>query len=134
MWKLSGKKSLKMAKVLVVEDDQFLTSAYRVKLAKAGFEIIVAADGEEALSVLAKDIPDVILLDLVLPKKDGFEVLKEIRANEKLKSIPVLIASNLGQKEDIDRGKSLGATDYIVKSDMTLDDLVNKINSLIKET
>ncbi|MFA5933469.1 MAG: response regulator [Microgenomates group bacterium] len=123
-----------MAKVLVVEDDQFLTSAYRVKLAKAGFEIIVAADGEEALSVLAKDIPDVILLDLVLPKKDGFEVLKEIRANEKLKSIPVLIASNLGQKEDIDRGKSLGATDYIVKSDMTLDDLVNKINSLIKET
>lgn len=121
-----------MAKVLIVEDDQFLTSAYRVKLTKAGFEIVIAADGDEALAILTKETPDLILLDLVLPKKDGFEVLEELRANEKLKNIPVLIASNLGQKEDIDRGKSLGATDYIVKSDMTLDDLVNKINSLIK--
>lgn len=121
-----------MPKILIVEDDQFLTSAYRVKLTKAGFEIIIAVDGEEAMNALLKEIPDVILLDLVLPKKDGFEVLKEIRANPKLKSIPVLIASNLGQKEDIDRGMGLGATDYIVKSDMSLDDLVTKINSLIK--
>lgn len=123
-----------MAKILVVEDDKFLANAYRVKLNKSGFDIKIARDGEEAIRMLSDFVPDLILLDLVLPKKDGFSVLKELKQNEKWKNIPVIIASNLGQKEDIDRGMSLGATDYIVKSDLSLKDLIDKINSsLIKK-
>lgn len=120
-----------MKKILIVEDDRFLANAYRVKLTKAGFEIAMATDGQEAIDALQSFIPDLILLDLVMPKKDGFAVLAELKANAKWKTIPVIVASNLGQREDIDRGMSLGATDYIVKSDIGLDDLINKINALL---
>ncbi len=119
-------------KILVVEDDKFLLNAYRVKLQKSGFEIKIAMDGEEAIAALKGYTPDLILLDLILPKKDGFAVLEELKANEIWKKIPVLIASNLGQKEDIDRGMGLGATDYVVKTDLSLDDLVKKINSFLE--
>jgi DNA-binding response OmpR family regulator len=93
----------------------------------------LAADGDETLKLLASFTPDLILLDLVMPKKDGFATLSEIKANPKWSKIPVLIASNLGQTEDINKAKSLGATDYIVKADMSLEDLIVKINHLIKK-
>lgn len=120
-----------MKKVLVVEDDTFLLKAYKAKLTKAGFELQVATNGEEALNVLKTFLPDVILLDLVMPKLDGFETLERIKKDEKLKSIPVIVASNLGQKEDIDRGMKLGANDYIVKSNVELDELIKKIVHLV---
>lgn len=125
-----GKTS--MQKILVVEDDKYLSGAYKVKLLKMGFEVRTAADGEEALAVLAEFIPDLILLDLVMPRKDGFATLEEIKKNDKWKSIPVLIATNLGQKEDVERGMKLGAIDYLVKTDTSVDDFVNKVKSILK--
>jgi len=119
-------------KILIAEDDHFLANAYRVKLTKAGFEVKITSDGEEAIKALSDFFPDLILLDLVMPVKDGFSTLEAIKNNEKYKKIPVLIASNLGQKEDLDKGIKLGADDYVVKSDLSLDDLVMKINGLLK--
>lgn len=120
-----------MKKVLVAEDDKFLSSAYRFKLVKAGFEVQIVGDGAELLEALDKGIPDIVLLDLVMPTMDGFVALENIRNNPKFKSLPIIVASNLGQKEDIDRTRELGATDFVVKSDMSLDMLIEKINKLI---
>lgn len=117
--------------ILVAEDDRFLANAYRVKLTKAGFTVQNAYDGEEALHILETFTPNIILLDLVMPKKDGFATLSEIKANEKWKNYPIIISSNLGQKEDIDRALKLGASDYIVKADTSLEDIVSKIRSLV---
>lgn len=121
-----------MAKILVAEDDKFLSSAYKVKLTKAGFEVSLASDGAEALKLLAAFTPDLILLDLVMPVKDGFAAMAEIKANPKWSKIPILVASNLGQPEDIAKAKALGATDYVVKSDLSLENLIVKINRLLK--
>jgi DNA-binding response OmpR family regulator len=112
-----------MGKVLVVEDDRFLASAYRAKLTKSGFEVQVAGDGEEGLEMLKTFTPDIILLDLVMPRRDGFATLPEIR--KLLKDVPVIVTSNLGQKEDLDK------TDYLIKSDLSMDALVTKINNAI---
>jgi DNA-binding response OmpR family regulator len=120
-----------MKKILVAEDDRFLLSAYNIKLKREGFEIITAMDGEEVLAVLKKVKPDLIILDLIMPKKDGFTVLKELKANEKWRDIPVLVASNLGQEEDIQLCKELGAADFIVKSDLSMTDLIEKIKKLL---
>lgn len=120
-----------MSKILVAEDDKFLSNAYKVKFTKAGFEVKMASDGEEALTILKTFTPDAILLDLVMPKKDGFATLEAIKKDENLKNVPIIVASNLGQKEDLDRAKSLGADDYIVKSDMSLDALIKRIKSLV---
>ena len=120
-----------MKKILVVEDDTYLANAYRVKLVKSGFEIKNAFDGEEALETLKTFIPDIILLDIVMPKKDGFATLADIKANEKTKNIPIILCSNLGQKEDIDRGMQLGAKEFFIKTDFPLSSLVEKINTLL---
>jgi CheY-like chemotaxis protein len=116
-----------MTKILVAEDDKFLDSAYRAKLTKTGFEVQIATDGEEALKILETFTPDIILLDLVMPKKDGFTTLEELKKSDTLKNIPVIVASNLGQKEDLDKATALGAVDYVIKSDLSLDALITKI-------
>lgn len=120
-----------MKKILVAEDDTFLASAYRVKLAKAGFEPIIARDGNEALEAVKKELPDCILLDLVMPVKDGFSVLEALKKDEKTKKIPVIVASNLGQKEDMDRAMSLGASAFVIKSNMSLEELIDKIKAFV---
>lgn len=121
-----------MKKILVAEDDKFLASAYQVKLTKAGFAVTVVSDGTEVLEYLKKTTPDLMLLDLVMPVKDGYSTLEEIKENKAYASIPVIIASNLGQTEDIAKGMKLGAVDYIVKSDTSLDELIKKIETHIK--
>ncbi len=121
-----------MKKILVVEDDTYLSNAYRVKLTKAGFEVRNAFDGDEALNMLQTFTPDLILLDIVMPKKDGFVTLQEIKANEKWKNIPIILVSNLGQKEDRDKGMKLGASEFFIKTDFTLNDLIQKIDSMVK--
>ena len=121
-----------MKKILIAEDDKFLANALRVKLTKSGFEVKYGYDGQETLAILKDFYPDLILLDLIMPVKDGFGVLEELKNNQNFKKIPVIITSNLGQKEDIDRGMSLGAKDYVVKSDLSLDDLIKKINTLLR--
>jgi two-component system phosphate regulon response regulator PhoB/two-component system alkaline phosphatase synthesis response regulator PhoP len=119
-----------MKNILVAEDDRFLANAYRVKLTKAGFNVTIASDGAETVELLRKSIPDVLILDLVMPKKDGFTVLAEVKKDPVLSKVPVIVASNLGQKEDIDKAKSLGANDYIVKTDMSLNDIIEKIKKI----
>ncbi len=121
-----------MYKVLVCEDDKFLSGAYRIKLTKLGFEVQLASDGDDALAHLETFTPDIILLDLIMPGKDGFSTLMRLRAEERWKHIPVIVASNLGQKEDIDKSMALGATDFIVKSDTSLEAVAEKINTILK--
>lgn len=121
-----------MKKVLVAEDDKFLSSAYRVKLTKAGFDVQMASDGNEAIAALQTFTPDIILLDLIMPVKDGFAVLAEIQANAAWKNIPVIVASNLGQKEDIEKSMQLGARDFVVKSDLSLEDVIEKMNKILE--
>ena len=120
-----------MKKVLIAEDDKFLGGAYRAKLQKAGFEVRIATDGVDGLAALDSFNPDIVLMDLLMPKMDGFEMLRQLRAKPGYEKIPVIIASNLGQKEDIDRGMSLGATDYIIKSNIQLHEIVDKIAKLL---
>lgn len=121
-----------MKKILVVEDDTYLSNAYRVKLTKAGFEVRNAFDGDEALNMLQTFTPDLILLDIVMPKKDGFVTLSEIKSNQKWRNIPIILVSNLGQKEDRDKGMQLGASEFFIKTDFTLNDLIQKIDTMIK--
>ena len=117
--------------ILIVEDDEFLRSLTAKRLEKENYHIEVAVDGENAISVIETIHPDLILLDLLLPGKDGFEVLKKIRGTETTKAIPVIIFSNLGQKEDIEKAKALGVNDFLIKANFTLDDVVGKIKKLI---
>ena len=121
--------------ILLVEDDPFLSSLLQLKLQKENFQVIRAADGEEAINLLTqKDLkPDLMLLDLILPKKNGFEVLETIRQDPQLEKLPVIIVSNLGQPSDIERGKSLGVIDYFIKARLSIDDLVNKVEAEIKK-
>lgn len=118
-----------MKKVLVAEDDRILANTYKLKLTLEEFDVKIASNGQAVLDILATFTPDIIILDLVMPKKDGFTVLEEIKKDPKLKSIPVIVASNLGQHEDLERAKALGAVDYLIKSDMSMSGLVEKIRA-----
>ncbi len=117
-------------KILIVEDDDFLRGLIVKKLEKANYQAVVAVDGEEALPVAAQEKPCLILLDLMLPKKDGFEVLSDLKAREDLKNIPVVILTNLGQENDFEKGKRLGADDYFIKAQVNLDEIVDKVAKL----
>ncbi len=114
--------------ILIVEDDEFLRSLAAKRLEKEGYKIAVAVDGESALTVAVEVKPGLVLLDLLLPGADGFEVLKRIRQNEVVKTVPVIVFSNLGQRQDIDKARELGADDFLIKANFTLDDLAVKIN------
>lgn len=116
-------------KVLIVEDDRFLRDLAVKKLQLAGYVVVVAVDGNQALQQAAGEHPDLILLDIILPGVDGFEVLRRLKADGQLKHIPVVLLSNLGQKADLERGLSLGATDYLVKAHYTLDEIVDKLKT-----
>lgn len=123
-----------MSKILIVEDDKFLAKAYSVKFSKAGFEVQSAYDGNEAVKTLETFSPDLILLDLMMPEKDGFSVLHDLKGQDKWKNIRVIITSNLSQKEDKDKCVQLGAVDYVVKSDISLDELIVKVNNHINKS
>lgn len=122
----------KPRKILVVEDETFLVKIYSVKLKKEGFDVAIATDGEEAVKLAAELKPDLILLDLILPKLNGFEALERMRQNPVNKTTPVLVLSNLGQEEDIKRAEGLGATDYLVKANFSIQDIVAKIKEVLK--
>lgn len=120
-----------MTKILIAEDDKFLANAYRVKFEKEQFEVVIVFDGEEAISVLKKDKPDIILLDLMMPKQDGFTTLSLLKSNKDWAKIPVVVTSNLSQESDFQKAKELGAVDYLVKSDTPISDIVAKVRSYI---
>jgi len=120
-------------KILLVEDDPFLSNLLRVRLQKENIEVVLAKDGEEAVKKLTEVRPAVILLDLILPKKSGFEVLEHISTDPQLRDLPVIIISNLGQTSDIQRGKEFGAIEYFVKAKISIDDLILKIKEFLKK-
>ena len=122
-----------MAKtILIIEDDKFLRELIAQKLFKEGYNIIEAIDGEEGIKKVKEEKPDLVLLDLILPGIDGFEVLSQIKEDPSLAQIPVIILSNLGQKEDVEKGLKLGAIDFLIKAHFTPGEIIEKINSALK--
>lgn len=119
------------SKILIVEDDLFLANLLSLRFKKEGFEVIQAFSGVEALKKLEEIRPSVVLLDIILPQKNGFEVLEAVAQNPQTSNIPVIIVSNLGQESDIEKGKTLGAMDYYVKARLSIDELVLKVSNLI---
>jgi len=119
--------------ILIIEDDQLLRSLCSKKLLLEGFSVDTAIDSQQGLEKIIKSRPDLILLDLVLPGMNGFDILKIIKANpdKKVADIPVIVLSNLGQESDIQKGKDLGATDYLIKATTTTDEIVNKIKEIL---
>ena len=118
-------------KILLVEDDFFLADIYQTKLSVENYNIVVAQDGVEGLHLANSEKPDLILLDIMLPKMDGLEVLKKLKAQDETKNIPVILLSNLGQEFVVKGGMNLGAVDYLLKSDLTPREVINKIRKYL---
>lgn len=122
-----------MKKILIIEDDSFLSEMYLSKFNQSDFQAEAASDGKEGLNKIKSFNPDLILLDIVLPKMDGFEVLKEIKNDPELKKIPVVLLTNLGQKNEVEKGLSLGAEEYIIKAHFTPSAVVEKVKEIINK-
>jgi DNA-binding response OmpR family regulator len=120
-------------KIFIVEDEAALLYALEAKFRLEGFEVETAADGEEALKALRNYKPDLIVLDIILPKMDGWAVMQMIRADANLVSVPVVIVTNLTDKHSREKGVDLGAVNFLVKSDFDLEDLVDKIKAVFKK-
>ncbi|MFA6521037.1 MAG: response regulator [Candidatus Gracilibacteria bacterium] len=118
-------------KILLIDDDPVLIKALGAELIDEGFEFISALDGEVGLTLVKTNVPDMILLDLIMPQMGGFEVLKELKSAEHTKNIPVILLTNLGPDENVRKGMALGAVDYCVKSSVNLEKIVNKINTFL---
>jgi DNA-binding response OmpR family regulator len=122
---------LLVKKLLIVEDDQFLRDLAVQKFTKEHLQVSFAVDGAEGAAKAAAEHPDIILLDILLPGMDGFEVLKGIRANPELKNTLVIMLSNFGQREDMEKAKELGADSFLVKANFTLDEVVDEVKKLL---
>lgn len=118
-------------KILFIDDDNFLRKVYNSELTENGYEVILAIDGKEGLEKAKLEKPNLIILDMILPVMNGFEVLTGLKNNDETKHIPVIILSNLGQEIDKKKGIDLGAIDYLVKDNTTLNIIVDKINEYI---
>jgi DNA-binding response OmpR family regulator len=121
------------SKILVVEDEELLLDLYEKKLEEVGYDVIKANDGIQGVSLAQLELPSLILLDILMPKVDGYEMLKKIKADKKTKNIPVIIFSNLSQKEEIEKGLKLGAKDFIIKTSVTPTELVIKVKEYLKK-
>ncbi len=119
-------------KILIIEDDKFLRELISRKISDEGFDVAEAVDGEEGVKKVKTEKPDLILLDLILPGIDGFEVLSRAKEDLNSASIPVIILSNLGQKEEVEKGLKLGAVDYLIKAHFTPGEIVEKIKAILK--
>ena len=128
------KSSKEKAKILLVEDDIFLADIYKKKFEMEGFKINLVENGESALKAAQnkKNRPDIILLDILLPKLNGFAVLEKLNAEAETKNIPVIILTNLGQKDDVERGMALGAVDYLIKAHFKPSEVVDKVKKYLK--
>ena len=128
---MADNQTTKGRRVLIIEDDTFLRELISQKLSKEGYSIIEAIDGEEGVKKTKEEKPEIILLDLILPGIDGFEVLSQIKGDQTTSSIPVIILSNLGQKEDVERGLKLGAVDYLIKAHFTPGEIIEKVKTVL---
>ncbi|MFA4954729.1 MAG: response regulator [Patescibacteria group bacterium] len=118
-------------KILIIEDDGFLASIYAQKLELEGFEVAFANNGEDGLKLAQKDKPDLVLLDLLMPRMDGFEVLEKLKADQATHDIKVLVLTNLGQKEDVERCMKLGAAGYVIKAHSLPQETVKRVKALL---
>ncbi|OGY90258.1 MAG: hypothetical protein A3B30_00835 [Candidatus Komeilibacteria bacterium RIFCSPLOWO2_01_FULL_52_15] len=119
-------------KILIVEDEEMLSTMYKVKFENDGYEVFSATNGADGIEMAKKEGPKIILLDIIMPKIDGFAVLKKLKEDPKTKPIPVILLTNLGQDEDITRGKELGAVGYLIKANNTPSEVVTKVQQYIK--
>lgn len=117
-------------RILVVEDDKFLRELLISKLVAEGYQIESATDGKEAIAALEKPVPHLVLLDLILPDLSGFEILEKMKARPEWKAVPVIVLSNLDQKEDVERATSLGATDFMIKANFSLNEIIARIKKI----
>jgi CheY-like chemotaxis protein len=118
-------------RVLLAEDDRFLRRAAEASLRRHGLEVLTAADGEEALRIARAEPLDLILLDVMMPKLDGFEVLSALKQDDATAQIPVLVLSNLGQERDVAQAKALGAVAFLIKANLSLQDLVDRVDAAL---
>lgn len=122
----------KKYKVLLVEDDPMVIRMYRRKLTMSGFDLFLAFNGEEGLEAIAKNRPDIILLDIMMPRMNGFEMLKRLKTDKEFADIPVVILTNLGDRdEDVKRSKGLGAVDHWVKANTPLNKIIERIGEIL---
>lgn len=118
-------------KVLLVEDDNMIIDMYTLKFTQEGYEVIQAENGKDGLDFARKHMPDIVLLDIILPQMDGFSVLKALKADPKTKGIPVVLLTNLGQDGDVKKGLELGAVDYLIKANFTPSQVVDKVKAVL---
>lgn len=126
-----NEKDTQQKTILIVDDDEFLLEMYALKFKEVGFKVEIAKTGREAIDKAGELAPDIILLDIVLPEMDGFEVLQEIRRNKKVPSSLIIMLTNLGQRDDTERSIRLGADDYIIKAHFTPSEVVEKVIILL---
>jgi DNA-binding response OmpR family regulator len=117
--------------VLLVEDDVFLSGIYQKKFEMEGYKVSLADNGEKALLEVKKKKPDIVMLDILLPKLDGFAVLSKLKADPEVKDIPVILLTNLGQKDDVEKGLQMGASDYLIKAHFKPSEVVDKIKQVL---
>ncbi|MBU2635216.1 response regulator [Patescibacteria group bacterium] len=122
-----------MKTILLVEDDSFLVDIYSTKLKEAGFSVQIAIDGKEAFKKIKEDMPDLLLLDIVLPNFNGWEILRKIERDDELKALKVVILSNLGEKQEIEKGLKLGAARYLVKAHYTPSEVVEEVKKILNK-
>lgn len=120
-------------KILLVEDDNFIVDMYTTKFELEGFRIVTAEDGQKGLEMAKAEKPDIILLDILMPKMDGFAVIEQLKKDDETKNIPVVLLTNLGQKEDIKKGFELGAVGYLIKAHFMPSEVVDKIKKILEE-
>lgn len=120
-----------MSKVIIIEDEETLLNLLDIKLNQEGYEVEVARDGQEGLEKIKTNQPDLILLDIVMPKMGGFEVMEALRKDEELSKIPIIIISNSGQPVELDRAKELGVVDWLIKTDFDPQEVVDKVKKFI---
>ncbi|MFH1030563.1 MAG: response regulator [bacterium] len=125
----------KKKKILIIEDDKILADMYAVKFEREGYDVITTQSGLEGYTLAKKELPSLILLDVILPEMDGFSILSDLKKEKELGKTPIILLTNLAQQSDVDKGKLLGATDYLAKSNITPTEVIEKVNEIInKET
>jgi len=123
---------MKKKKILIVEDDSFIRDIYQVRFSQEDFEVVATEDGIVAIEKLKEFTPDIILLDIIMPMMDGLDVLREIKKEDRLKDIPVIMLTNISEKESVDEGREIGANDYLIKSNFTPSEVVSRVKILLK--
>ena len=114
-------------KILLVEDEDIMLNLLQRKLTQEGYDVFVARDGEEGLKIMREIMPDIVLLDIIMPKKGGIEVMEEMQKEPKLKTLPVIIISNSGQPVELDKAKELGAKDWLIKTEFDPQEVIDKV-------